>query len=112
MSVNTTAVTSASATTPTVANGSTVYLTNAGTYVGSSNSMKGLYTSTAPASGNTATIPVNGNPAFSFDVTSVTGGSVAVASASAPASQPISTQPPSIGMTACIAVQGLYPNRP
>lgn len=48
-----------------------------------------------------------------FDVqTGITGGSVAVAPAMAPAAAPVSTQSPGLGMTACIALNGLYPDRP
>lgn len=55
-----------------------------------------------------------GNGPISFDVpTGITGGAVTVGSnAPITASQPVSTQPPSLGLTVCIAINGLYPDRP
>ncbi|MCM2294146.1 tail fiber protein [Allorhizobium sp. BGMRC 0089] len=55
-----------------------------------------------------------GNGPINFTVnTGITGGNVTVA-ASAPIypSTPVSTQSPGLGMTACIATNGLYPSRP
>ncbi|KQT57709.1 hypothetical protein ASG52_23455 [Methylobacterium sp. Leaf456] len=112
VSVNTTAVNGSSTATQPVANGSTVYLANAGYFVGTNNQLRGLYTTTAPASGSAASIPVTGNPAFSFNASLVNGGTVTVASAAAAPTASVPTQQPSLGQSVCIAVTGLYPNRP
>ncbi|WP_311272921.1 MULTISPECIES: tail fiber protein [unclassified Rhizobium] len=54
-----------------------------------------------------------GHGAFQFDVpTGITGGTVSVAPAVALATAGVSTQSPGLGMTVCIAVEGLYPSRP
>jgi microcystin-dependent protein len=56
-----------------------------------------------------------GTPQIQFDVPvgGITGGDVTVnQNTPVAASNPVSTQPPSLGMSVCIAVQGLYPNRP
>lgn len=53
----------------------------------------------------TVSLPVTG-------ATGITGGTVTVAPASANPSQPVSTQSPGLGQTMCIAVNGLYPDRP
>ncbi|MET7247150.1 tail fiber protein [Methylobacterium sp. EM32] len=113
VSVNTTAVNSGSASVPVVSSGMTVYPANAGVFSAGNNTLKGLYTATAPATGTAATMPVTGNAAFSFTApTGITGGTVSIAQAGAAATAPVSTQPPSLGMTVCIAAQGLYPDRP
>jgi microcystin-dependent protein len=112
VSVNTATVNGTSPATAPVANGSTVYLANAGNFAGGVNQLKGLYTTTAPGSGNTASIPVTGNPALNFNVTTVNGGTVTVGTTSVPAIAAVPTQPPSLGLTACIAAFGLYPDRP
>lgn len=81
-------------------------------------SFSGPYTASAPSVNPAhlpATVTVSGNPstaAATVQVPTVTGGAVVVASASAPASQPISTQSPALGQSVCIAVTGLYPSRP
>ncbi|AUN33975.1 phage tail protein (plasmid) [Niveispirillum cyanobacteriorum] len=56
------------------------------------------------ATGNVS-LPVTG-------ATGITGGTVTVNQASAPATQPVSTQSPALGQTVCIAANGLYPDRP
>ena len=81
----------------------------------------GLYSQTDP--GTAATAPVTTSmtgvptiPSFSFDVPTgggITGGSVAVGSNIAPAQQhPVPVRDPAVGLTACIAVNGIYPARP
>ncbi|KQT57710.1 hypothetical protein ASG52_23460 [Methylobacterium sp. Leaf456] len=111
VSVNTTAVNGSSTATQPVVNGSTVYLANAGYFVGTNNQLRGLYTTTAPVSGNTASIPVTGNPAFSFNASLVSGGIVALANAAAAPTAAVPTQQPSLGQTVCIAAEGLYPQK-
>jgi len=60
---------------------------------------------TGTATGDVS-LPVSGNNV-------VNGGTVAVtANPSQPAMQPVSLLNPSLGLTACIAVQGLFPPRP
>jgi microcystin-dependent protein len=54
-----------------------------------------------------------GTAAATVKVNMVTGGTVTVQNnAGVPAAQPVSTQSPGLGMTVCIAVNGLYPSRP
>lgn len=54
-----------------------------------------------------------GNPQIQFQVPgALTGGTVTVQPAAAPASAAVSTQSPGLGMTVCIMSQGLYPPRP
>lgn len=71
--------------------------------------------STATLGGLTVALTgTQGNGAIAFTVpTGITGGTVAVGpNTLIPASAPISTQPPSVGMTVCIAIEGIYPSRP
>ncbi|HYH18530.1 MAG TPA: tail fiber protein [Azospirillum sp.] len=82
-------------TTPTLTNGQTAYLANADTGKGN-NTLEGLYTTTAPATGAVANLAVTVSGA-----TANTGGGA-----------PVSTLPPELGLTACIVVTGLYPTRP
>lgn len=95
---------------PTLANGQPTYLASA-----SGPSLKGLYTTTAPAAGNTATFPATvavtgngGTPAATVNVTTVTGGAVTVAANKG--TQPLSMLSPQLGVRFCISSDGLYPN--
>ena len=77
----------------------------------------GPYTSSAPASPAylPASVKVTGSPstaATSVQVSMVNGGTVTLAQAAQAATVPTSTQSPAIGMSVCVAVEGLYPNRP
>ena len=55
----------------------------------------------------------SGNGPIQFNVpTGITGGTVAVASAAASPSAGVSTQSPGLGLTVCIATNGLFPPRP
>ncbi|WP_284758094.1 tail fiber protein [Agrobacterium sp. fls2-241-TYG-188a] len=55
----------------------------------------------------------SGNGPIQFNVpTGITGGTVAVASAAASPSAGVSTQSPGLGVTVCIATNGLFPPRP
>lgn len=80
----------------------------------------GPYTTTAPQAGAVANLPATvtlsgtaGTTQNSVTVTTVTGGSVAVgANTPTPATQYVSTQSPALGMTICIATQGLWPQQP
>lgn len=79
----------------------------------------GPYSTNVPGPGSPtlpATVKVSGNAgtaASSITVQTVTGGAVTVNSNTpVPATLPVSTQSPAIGMSVCIAVTGLYPNRP
>ncbi|NTF10861.1 tail fiber protein [Agrobacterium rubi] len=65
-------------------------------------SLKGL---SASLTGNV------GQPAFSFNVTVPTSGTVTV-QPNQVAAVPIATQTPGLGLTACISTGGLYPPRP
>lgn len=54
-----------------------------------------------------------GHGEFQFDVkTGITGGTVSVAPAGSAATVGVSTQSPGLGMTVCIALEGIYPPRP
>lgn len=63
-----------------------------------------------------AAVKVSGNAntaASTATVQGMTGGTVTVANNTAvPATAAVSTQSPGLGLTVCIAVQGLYPSRP
>lgn len=85
-----------SAATPLLTNGQTAYLANssAGT---SGNALKGLYTTTAPAAGATATVPVNAGGAVTV---SPSGGSA-----------PVSVMNPYLALNFCICLEGLFPSR-
>lgn len=82
--------------------------------------VKGPYTTSKPTSPGDATLPADvtitgaaGTAATTVSVNMVNGGVVTVQN-NAPVAPTVAvpTQPPSIGMSACIAVTGLYPNRP
>lgn len=71
---------------------------------------KGPYVQVKPGAGSTlpADVVVTGTPAipsFSFKVPDVTVGVTG-------ASSPFSVRDPALGLTACIAAQGIYPQRP
>lgn len=93
------------------------YLAGAsGTFNSDPIALKGPYTTSAPGSAGSLLVNVNatGNPstaATKVQVSSVTGGTVTLASSAAAPAQAVSTQSPAIGMTVCIAVNGLYPSR-
>jgi len=79
----------------------------------------GPYSSTHPAA-NAPTLPANvtvtgtaGTAALTVDLPSVTGGTVLVGG-NTPVNPPlpVSTQLPALGMSVCLAVEGLYPSRP
>nr|WP_306797994.1 tail fiber protein [Pectobacterium carotovorum] len=78
---------------------------------GTSNvTFKGPYTQTKPGAGATlpADVVTTGNstiPAFSFKVPTVTVGTTG-------SSTPIAVRDPALGLTACIAAQGIYPQHP
>lgn len=99
--------------------GQTGYLTAlAGKSGATSINLSGPYTTTLPnpAASLPANVQISGNagvPQIQFNVpTGLTGGTVSLGSATAAASAPVSTQSPGLGMTVCIAAQGLYPDRP
>ena len=77
---------------------------------GSGASLTGPYNTTGPGTGAKAVGTASGT--VTVPNTGITGGTVTVAPASGNASQMVSTQSPGIGQTVCIAVNGLYPNRP
>lgn len=88
-----------SAAPPLLTNGQTAYLANAaGGAV-----LKGLYTTTAPTEGATATIPVNGGGG--------SGGTVAVGAAGQSATAAVPLMNPFLALNFCIALIGLYPSR-
>lgn len=79
----------------------------------------GPYTTAAPGTNAArlkASVTVSGTPPtpqIQIPNTGITGGTVAVApNTAAAATQPVSTQSPGLGMNVCIAVVGLYPDRP
>lgn len=86
----------ATAATPTFSNGATVYPANGALGTG----LTGLYTANAPAPGNAASLPVTvkGNALLQGQTSSV-GQAI-----------PISVVSPSVKITYCIAVEGVYPN--
>lgn len=86
-----------SAATPLLTNGQTGYLANAAAMSGPSNLLKGLYTTTAPTAGATATVPVNATGAITV---SPSGESA-----------PVSVMNPYLALNFCICLQGLYPSR-
>ncbi|MCK6412396.1 MAG: tail fiber protein [Azonexus sp.] len=51
-------------------------------------------------------------PAKNVNITTVTGGTVAVGAAGAPATAPVPLVSPQQALTACIAVNGIFPTRP
>lgn len=71
---------------------------------------KGPFTQTKPGAGATlpADVVVSGNaaiPSFSFKVPNVTVGTTG-------SGTPVAVRDPALGLTACIATQGIYPQRP
>jgi len=74
--------------------------------------LKGPYNTVGPASGTAAHAAGTASGSITVPNTGITGGTVAIAPASAGATQKVSTQSPAIGQTVCIATAGLYPNRP
>ncbi|MCS0630095.1 phage tail protein [Telluria mixta] len=94
------------------------YLTAISGQIGASTvAVKGPYTTTKPSA---ATLPADvtltgsaGSAAATVKVNMVTGGTVTVQNNQpVAAGQAVSTQSPGLGMTVCIAVLGLYPQRP
>lgn len=86
-----------------LANGQTGYLAGVRGKTGpSSVNFTGPYTTTTPEAGSTATLPVTA---------SVNGGSVSVAPTPTPTAK-VPTLTPSVTMIACIAAEGIYPQRP
>ena len=85
------------------ANGATVYPTNGVTATAGGNSIKGIYTATAPTAGAQATMPVTASGTVQVSGnTGVTG-----------ASAPINVQSPALNLTVCIATDNaLWPPRP
>ncbi|NUB09339.1 tail fiber protein [Azospirillum sp. Vi22] len=73
-------------------------------------SLTGPYNTTGPGTG--AKVAGTASGSITVPNTGITGGTVAVAPASAGATQKVSTQSPAIGQTVCIVANGLYPNRP
>ncbi|GAB2857561.1 tail fiber protein [Pseudoduganella ginsengisoli] len=110
----------AAGTTVGLASGQTGYLTAmSGKSGATSVNFSGPYTTTLPnpAASLPATVQITGSagsPQIQFNVPNgITGGSVTVAQAGpAGAAAPVSTQSPGLGLTACIAANGLYPDRP
>ena len=72
--------------------------------------IKGPYNTSGPGTG--AKVAGTASGSITVPNTGITGGTVAVAPASAGGAQKVSTQSPAIGQTVCIATVGLYPNRP
>jgi microcystin-dependent protein len=96
----------ASTLTPNLVNGDTAYLANA-LAGGAGNALKGLYTKTAPATGNIATIPAN--TTVSGGTGGITGGTVAVGNTGS--NMPFDNHPPYLALNFIIATEGLYPPR-
>lgn len=96
----------ASTATPTLANGNTAYLANAAAGT-SSNALKGLYTTTAPATGSIATIPAN--TTVTGGTGGITGGSVAIGNTGGNAA--FDMHPPYQALNFIIAIEGLFPPR-
>ena len=90
-----------SAATPLLTNGQTAYLANSAAG-GAGNALKGLYTTTAPTAGATATIPVNGGGG---------SGTVTVNPTTAPAAASVPLMNPYLALNFCIAINGLFPSR-
>lgn len=93
----------ASAATPTLTNGQTAYLANAAAGT-AGNALKGLYTTTAPAAGSIATIPVNGGSSGGGTVTVNPNGAVGP-SATVPVMSPF------LALNFCICMMGIFPSR-
>ncbi|KAA0679386.1 phage tail protein [Azospirillum brasilense] len=91
----------------------TVYL--GGTSIddgGAGSTIIGPYNTSGPAPSTAASVAGTASGTVTIPNTGITGGTVAVAPASAGATQKVSTQSPAIGQTICIVANGLYPNRP
>ncbi len=92
--VNTTVSTNMSAST---ASGTAIGPSPANNYLGTATGTTKIYTGNhsnlVPLAGGSGTVAISGN-------TNATGGG-----------QPIPTQPPSLGITYCIALQGIFPSR-
>ena len=89
----------------------TVYLGDASIDDGGAGiTLKGPYNTSGPGTG--AKVAGTASGSVTVPNTGITGGTVAVAPASAGATQKVSTQSPAIGQTVCIVANGLYPNRP
>ena len=98
-----TLVGSSTGTLSALASGQTGYLAGVSGKSGASAvNFIGPYTTTAPVAGSTATLPVTA---------SVSGGLVSVAATPNPTAK-VPTLTPSVAMTPCIAVDGIYPTRP
>jgi len=93
----------ASTATPTLANGNTAYLANAT----AGTNLKGLYTTTAPATGSIATIPAN--TTVTGGTGGITGGSVAVGNTGSGVA--FDMHPPYQALNFIIAIEGLFPPR-
>lgn len=92
-----------SAATPQLANGNTAWLANASAGL----NLKGLYTTTEPAAGSVANLPVD----LSLQASGGGGGTVTVAPAGQPAASPVDVRNPYLAINFCIALNGLYPSR-
>jgi len=103
LSVSTAAATAA---TPTLANGNTAYLANAAAGTAAA-SLKGLYTTTAPATGSIATIPAN--TTVTGGTGGITGGSVVIGNTGGNVA--IDMHPPYQALNFIIAIEGLFPPR-
>ncbi|WP_158279360.1 phage tail protein [Azospirillum humicireducens] len=89
----------------------TVYLGDASVSDGGLGvTLNGPYNTSGP--GTAANVKGTASGSITVPNTGITGGRVAVAPASAGATQKVSTQSPAIGQTVCIVANGLYPNRP
>ncbi|AWB09211.1 phage tail protein (plasmid) [Azospirillum humicireducens] len=89
----------------------TVYLGDASVSDGGLGvTLNGPYNTSGP--GTAANVKGTATGSITVPSTGITGGTVAIAQAAAGATQKVSTQSPAIGQTVCIAVTGLYPNRP
>lgn len=100
-----------------LANGQTGYLTNATSNNGPSNLLKGPYSTSAPAAGAQATLPVSasltgtaGSGAATATINAVTGGTVTIGITGS--NVPFSNMQPYLALSFVIAMNGLYPDRP
>lgn len=93
-----------SSATPQLTNGNTAWLANATAGA----NLKGLYTTTEPAAGSVANLPVD----LSLQVSGSGGdGTVTVEPAGQPAQQQVDVRNPFLAISFCIALQGYYPAR-
>lgn len=87
---------------PQLTNGQPAYLANATAGSGGT-ALKGIFSSTAPAAGATATIPVNAQ---------ITGGAGTVTvGANTPPSSAVPLLNPYLALNYCICIDGLFPGR-